>query len=260
MKVIKYIFLYLVPVPQHCYSQYLSNRQKKTYFVASWPVTKRAGSGSVSQCTDPKHWFVLNNQVPKWWCVTCAGNTEVCRGRNPVGEYPPRPAQGVKKTRRANRFRPDTRLWLAQRSFPVFFLLLPVSYVSFSSSPSSVVSWFSYPPPFFQSTAFLTWIFWGLRVPCALIICSVADPGCSSRIWLFPSRIQSKKVTGSGIRIRNNKLFLSCRKYDPGCLFRIPYPRSGFFPSWIPDPRVKKAQNTVSGSATLIICRRKTLL
>ncbi len=59
------------------YLHSVTNRLKKLILLAFWkPLTKRAGSGSVSQCTvprirtpsknisDPKHWFVLTYQVP----------------------------------------------------------------------------------------------------------------------------------------------------------------------------------------------------
>jgi hypothetical protein len=55
---------------------------------------------------------------------------------------------------------------------------------------------------------------------------------------------------GSRIRIKEFKyfipihLFLSSRKYDPGCSSRIRI--LIFYPSRIPDPGVKKAPNTVS--------------
>ncbi len=43
---------------------------------------------------------------------------------------------------------------------------------------------------------------------------TVSDPGCLSRIWIFPSRIQAQKDPGSGSA---SKEF----KYDPGCSSRI---------------------------------------
>jgi hypothetical protein len=59
-------------------------------------------------------------------------------------------------------------------------------------------------------------------------VSSVADPGCLSRIRIFPSWIQGRKDSGSRIRIRinefkyfNPKLFLGSRKYDPECSSRI---------------------------------------
>ncbi len=90
---------------------------------------------------------------------------------------------------------------------------------------------------------------------------SVADPGCLSRIRLFsipdrgsdvfPSRIPDPNCLHPGSRIlikefkyfypqKSKKWFLSSKKYDPGCLSRIP------------DPGVKKAPNPGSGSATLV--------
>jgi hypothetical protein len=47
------------------------------------------------------------------------------------------------------------------------------------------------------------------------------------------------------------KWFLSSRIFDPGCSSRIRI--LTFYPSWMPDPGVKKAPNLVSGSATLRI-------
>ncbi len=58
----------------------------------------------------------------------------------------------------------------------------------------------------------------------------------------FPSRIRIKKSS-----ILTKKLFLSSRKYDPGCSSRIRI----FNPSRIPDPGVNKALDPGSGSATL---------
>ncbi len=87
--------------------------------------------------------------------------------------------------------------------------------------------------------------------------CSVADPGCLSRIpdptFFHPGfRIRTVSISdpnclhpGSWIRIKEfkyfspKKLFLSYRKYDAGCS------------SQIPDPGVKKAPDPGSGSATL---------
>jgi hypothetical protein len=56
-------------------------------------------------------------------------------------------------------------------------------------------------------------------------VSSVADPGCLSRIRIFPSRM-GQKDSGSRIpqRIKYfqpKKLFLSSQKYDPGCSSRI---------------------------------------
>ena len=68
------------------------------------------------------------------------------------------------------------------------------------------------------------------------------------------SRIHGQKDSGSRIRIRikkltyllPKKLFLSSRKYDPGCSSRIRI--LIFYPFQIPDPGVKKAPDTGSGS------------
>ena len=86
--------------------------------------------------------------------------------------------------------------------------------------------------------------------------CSVADPGCLSRIpdptfihpgsELSPSpdlRSSTKNLcilTSQKVK----KWFLSSKKYDPGCSFRIPDPDADFLPSriqgskrhTIPDP------------------------
>ncbi len=40
---------------------------------------------------------------------------------------------------------------------------------------------------------------------------SVADPGCLSRIRIFPSRIQGPKDSGSRIRIKEFKYFLTLK-------------------------------------------------
>jgi hypothetical protein len=53
-----------------------------------------------------------------------------------------------------------------------------------------------------------------------------------------------------GSRIRIKELFLSSRKYDPGCSSRIRI--LIFYPSPIPDPGFKKAPDPGSGSATLV--------
>ncbi len=89
----------------------------------------------------------------------------------------------------------------------------------------------------------------------------MADPGCLSRIPLFsipdpgselcisiPDPGSSKNLSILTPK-KAKKWFLSSKKYDPGCSFRIPDPDADFFPSRIPDPGVKKAPNP--GSATL---------
>ncbi len=84
---------------------------------------------------------------------------------------------------------------------------------------------------------------------------SVADPVCLSRIpdptFFHPeSRIRTASIPDPGSASKNlsiltpkktKKWFLSSRKYDPGCLSRIPDPDADFYPSRIPDPGVKKA-------------------
>jgi len=62
-----------------------------------------------------------------------------------------------------------------------------------------------------------------------LLFFSVADPGCLSRIWIFPIPDPDPNVFHPVSRIRNlsiltQKLFLSSRKYCP-----VVHPRSG---SW----------------------------
>jgi hypothetical protein len=85
----------------------------------------------------------------------------------------------------------------------------------------------------------------------------IPDPGSV----FFPSWIPDPNCLHPGSRIRikefkyfnpkkNKKLFLSSRKYDPGCSSQIPDPDADFLP--IPDPEVKKAPDPGSGSATLI--------
>ncbi len=74
---------------------------------------------------------------------------------------------------------------------------------------------------------------------------SVADPGCLSGVpdptffhpgsEFFPSRIRIKEFR----YFKPKKWFLSSRKYDAGCSFRIPNPDPGFLS--VPDPGVKKA-------------------
>jgi hypothetical protein len=61
----------------------------------------------------------------------------------------------------------------------------------------------------------------------------IRDVYPGSRIRIFPSRIPIKEFKYG---ILTQKLFLSSRKYDPGCSTRIRIP---FLP--IPDPGVKKA-------------------
>jgi hypothetical protein len=84
-----------------------------------------------------------------------------------------------------------------------------------------------------------------------------ADSGCLSRIRVFSIPNLNLFHPGSQIRIKEfknvtQKLFLSSRKYVPGCSPRIPDP--DFHPLWIPDPGVKKAPEPGSGSATLLRC------
>jgi hypothetical protein len=75
----------------------------------------------------------------------------------------------------------------------------------------------------------------------------ILDPGSE----FFPSRIPDPNFFPSRIRIKEFKyfnpknLFLSSRKYDPGCSSRIRI--------LIPDTGVKKAPDPGSGSATLLV-------
>jgi hypothetical protein len=67
-----------------------------------------------------------------------------------------------------------------------------------------------------------------------------------SRIQIFLSRIHIKEFK----YFNSKKLFLSSRKYDPGC--SSPIRILTFYPSRIPEPGVKKAPDP--GSATLQVC------
>ncbi len=86
---------------------------------------------------------------------------------------------------------------------------------------------------------------------------SVADPGCLSRIQIFPSRIKVQNVSGSAsknISIFNPKNVSKVSEIWSRCSSRIPDPGFGswfFYPSRTPDPEVKKAPDPGSGSATL---------
>jgi hypothetical protein len=83
-------------------------------------------------------------------------------------------------------------------------------------------------------------------------------PGPGSEFFHPGSRIQGQKYSGSRIRIRIKEfkyfktkiLFLSSRKYYPGCSTWIPDPDLDFCPYLIPDPGVKRAPDP--GSATLV--------
>ncbi len=76
----------------------------------------------------------------------------------------------------------------------------------------------------------------------------------------FPSRIQCQKVSRIRIRIKKlsiltQKWFLSSRKHDLGCSFRIRI----LIILPIPDPVVKKAPDPGYGSATLLGIDHKNL-
>jgi hypothetical protein len=89
---------------------------------------------------------------------------------------------------------------------------------------------------------------------------SVADPGCLSQIpdskffhpgsWILDPNFSITDYGSASKNLSNPKLFLSFRKYDPGCSSRIWIPI--FYPSRILDPRVKKAPDPGPGSATLV--------
>jgi hypothetical protein len=106
----------------------------------------------------------------------------------------------------------------------------------------------------------------GVQYNCALIKvdCSVADPGCLSRMpdptfFHTGSRIRTVSIPDPEAASKNltiltpkkkKKWVLSSRKYDLGCSSRIPDPDADFLP--IPDPGVKRAPDLGSGSATLV--------
>ncbi len=85
---------------------------------------------------------------------------------------------------------------------------------------------------------------------------SVADPGCFSRIRLFPTPDPGSELSKNLSILTPKKSFLSSRKYDPGCSSRIRM--LTFYPSRIPDPGVKKAPDP--GSATLYANWKKILV
>jgi hypothetical protein len=63
----------------------------------------------------------------------------------------------------------------------------------------------------------------------------IPDPGSRSKRFRIPDPYQTI------LSILTQKLFLSSRKYDPGCSSRIRI--LIFYPSRIPDPGVKKARD-----------------
>jgi hypothetical protein len=65
----------------------------------------------------------------------------------------------------------------------------------------------------------------------------------------FPPRIPIKEFK----YFNRKKLFISSRKYDPGCSSRIRIRILTCYTSRIPDPGVKKTPDPGSGSATLIL-------
>jgi hypothetical protein len=94
----------------------------------------------------------------------------------------------------------------------------------------------------------------------------IRDVNSGYRIRTFVSRIQGQKDPGYGSASKNlsiltEKLFLSSRKYDPGCSSQIPDPGSGsgFFFSILDtgsriqgSKRHKKAPDPGSESAALV--------
>ncbi len=93
------------------------------------------------------------------------------------------------------------------------------------------------------------------RLNCAVCDqCSVANPGCLSRIRLFFH--PGSEIFPSRIRVKEFKYFIpkkrfpSASKYDPGCSSRIRI--LVFYPSRIPDPGVKRVPDLGSGSATQV--------
>ncbi len=95
------------------------------------------------------------------------------------------------------------------------------------------------------------------------VVLNVADPGCLSRIQIFSildpdlfhsgSRVPIKKFTYFTI-----KLFLSSRKYDPASSSRILI--LIFYPSWIPDPGVKKAPDPDYWLCCTLSCEQKSCM
>ncbi len=130
-------------------------------------------------------------------------------------------------------------------SFPPFpfhsvFLYLPIQYWILRSLQ-----------PYDQINAL--WSSWSLSFPAqgmhgahpALDSTGVADPGCLSRIRIFPIPDPHQRIK----YLTQKKWFPSSRKYDPGCSSRTwnPDPDPDFLP--IPDPGVKKAPDP--GSTTM---------
>ncbi len=75
------------------------------------------------------------------------------------------------------------------------------------------------------------------------IISSVADPGCLSRIRIFPSRIRGQKDSGSRIRIKEFKYFnpKNCFKASENMIWDV-HPGSG---SWFfthPGSRIQRSK------------------
>ncbi len=69
-------------------------------------------------------------------------------------------------------------------------------------------------------------------------IFSIPDPG--SRVETIPDSGSISRSASKNLSVLTKKLFLSSRKYDPGCSSRIRI--LIFSPSQIPDPGIKKAR------------------
>jgi hypothetical protein len=79
----------------------------------------------------------------------------------------------------------------------------------------------------FQPSRMYSKLYTSKSTPSACLLFSIPDPGSTSKNLSILTQIF---------------VFLSSRKYDPGCSSRsrIPDPDPDFYSSWIPDPGVKK--------------------
>jgi hypothetical protein len=80
----------------------------------------------------------------------------------------------------------------------------------------------------------------------------IRDVYPSSWTGIFPARIQGQKDSGFRIRIKEFK-YLSFRKYYLGFRIWILI----FYPSWIPDPGVKKALDSGSRIGDPQCCKKE---
>ncbi len=71
-----------------------------------------------------------------------------------------------------------------------------------------------------------------------ILLVSVADPGCLSRMRIFPSRIQGQEDSGSGSALKNFIIFLN--------IIRNGHPGSGSWFLPIPDPGSRGQKGTRS--------------